>query len=334
MAGCDTFVAYPPSTPEGIVIFGKNSDRPAGERQSIRQYNSKTRKNENDMVQCTYICIPQVEKTNAILLSQIDWMWGAEMGSNECGVLIGNEAVWTTEEVKQGNEALLGMDLVRLGLERGNTARESLDVITQLLEKHGQGGACAENDPSFTYHNSFLIVDYNEAWVLETAGKYWVAEKVTKGGRNISNNLTIRTAFDLSCKGLKEYAKSKGLCRDDGKFDFAKCFSIDGDCEPNARQIGGKALLQQHDNKGSLDHKAMINILRHHDSGICMHGGFETTSSMVSELRGHPKRARHWMTGKPYPCKSKFQLQEALVKRSSMVATLDECIEFVQNYDL
>ena len=161
--GCDTFVAYPPAAPVGTVIFGKNSDRPRGEGQSIRRYPSAEHDlNQNPTLSCTYIDIPQVERTCAVLLSQIDWMYGAEMGSNEHGVVIGNEAVWTKVEIDSEDRALLGMDLVRLGLERGKTSREALDVITHLLEIHGQGGPCAEKDPSFTYHNSFLICDVDE----------------------------------------------------------------------------------------------------------------------------------------------------------------------------
>lgn len=63
-------------------------------------------------LQCTYIQIPQVEQTHAVILSKPAWMWGAEMGANDQGVCIGNEAVWTREPVAPG-EALLGMDLVR-----------------------------------------------------------------------------------------------------------------------------------------------------------------------------------------------------------------------------
>ena len=67
----------------------------------------------------------------------------------------------------------------RLGLERGKTAKEALDVITSLLEEFGQGGPCSDLVPEHTYHNSFLIADPQEAWVLETARAYWVAERVT-----------------------------------------------------------------------------------------------------------------------------------------------------------
>lgn len=66
----------------------------------------------------------------------------------------------------------------RLGLERADTAEKALAVIVDLLEKYGQGGNCMESHMVFTYHNSFLIADRKEAWVLETSGKYWAAEKV------------------------------------------------------------------------------------------------------------------------------------------------------------
>jgi secernin len=330
--GCDTFVAFPPLTSNpNMVVFGKNSDRPAGEGQSIRRYPRRTydlqekidKPNEDTrstaMLKCTYISIPQVETTYAVLLSQIDWMWGCEMGANEYNVIIGNEAVWTRiPDAKE--KALLGMDLVRLGLERGKTAREALDVITQLLGRHGQGGPCAEHDPSFTYHNSFLIVDCNEAWVLETAGNdCWVAQRITHGGRNISNGLTIRADFDLCSPGIQDYARKHQLWNGKEPFDFAKCFSSGGqiDESPDSRQACGWALLSKH--VKSLDHKGMIAILRDHESGICMHGGFETTASMVSELQRQKDddsktpcwgTASHWMTGQPYPCHSEFFSQQ------------------------
>ena len=67
----------------------------------------------------------------------------------------------------------------RLGLERGDTAEEALNVICTLLEKYGQGGPCCENKSDTCYYNSFIIADGKEAWVLETSGKHWAAEKVT-----------------------------------------------------------------------------------------------------------------------------------------------------------
>lgn len=328
LKGCDTFIAYPPTTPNGLVVFGKNSDRPQGEGQSITKYPARQWYDSNKMaadsddslstvlLRCTYIDIPQAESTYGVLLSQIDWMWGAEMGANECGVVIGNEAVWTNipeeeedDEHENQRSLLLGMDLVRLGLERGGTAAQAKNVIIALLEQHGQGGPCAENDPSLTYHNSFLIADYHEAWVLETAGRHWAAQRTTTGGRNISNGLTIRTEFDECSKGLQDYAKQLGLWNGVDPFDFAAVLSSGGPDEDRfSRQGCGKTMLERYDQKGTFDDKAMIEILGDHKSGICMHGGFETTSSMVSVLESGGL-AKHWMTGKSFPCKSEFLLQ-------------------------
>ena len=69
-------------------------------------------------LQCTYITIPQVPRTLAVVLSKPSWMWGAEMGANELGVVVGNEAVWTVED-SNGPPALLGMDLVRWERDNG-----------------------------------------------------------------------------------------------------------------------------------------------------------------------------------------------------------------------
>lgn len=63
-------------------------------------------------LQCTYIEIEQVPKTHAVVLSRPSWLWGAEMGANEHGVCVANEAVVTREPASE-SEALLGMDLVR-----------------------------------------------------------------------------------------------------------------------------------------------------------------------------------------------------------------------------
>ena len=91
---CDTFIALPPATRDGSVIFAKNSDRPAGEGQNIHNYPA-ARHPSDEALKCTYIEIPQAERTYGVLLSQIDWMWAAEMGANDCGVVIGNEGGWT-----------------------------------------------------------------------------------------------------------------------------------------------------------------------------------------------------------------------------------------------
>lgn len=48
------------------------------------------------------------------------------------------------------------------------------------MEEHGQGGNYYEDANScHSFQSAYLIVDRDEAWVLETVGKYWAAEKVT-----------------------------------------------------------------------------------------------------------------------------------------------------------
>ena len=56
--------------------------------------------------------IDQSPVTYEVLLLKPAWTWGCEMGSNEYGLNIGNEAVFTLE--KYAKIGLTGMDMVRL----------------------------------------------------------------------------------------------------------------------------------------------------------------------------------------------------------------------------
>jgi hypothetical protein len=116
-------------------------------------------------------------------------MWGFEHGVNEHGVAIGNERIFTVDDPHGASPALTGMDLVRLGLERGRSADEAIAVMTALLEEHGQGGSCEDgaDDP---YWSSFLVADATGAWVLETSGRTWAARAVDDGAA-ISNRVTL-----------------------------------------------------------------------------------------------------------------------------------------------
>ncbi|KAI1283778.1 Secernin-2 [Halotydeus destructor] len=294
---CDTFVVMADSTAKQAVVFGKNSDRPQGEVQEV-VFVPKTSHGQGTKLMCTYIEIDQVEETRPVILSKPGWMWGAEMGSNDLGVVIGNEAVWSKyEEDSVLEPRLLGMDLLRLGLERGTSARDALDVITKLLEKHGQGGPCAEKDSSLAYFNSFLIADSSEAYVLETAGKVWAAEKVESGFRNISNCYSIGTKIDLMSENLHEAAKSSGLWDGVCEFNFAVIFS--GEKNPlSNRLVAGKELLAKLSTDNKFDVSRMMTVLRDECSEICRRAdnAFPTASSQVSVL-SKKRPSCHWFTG-------------------------------------
>ena len=93
---CDTLVVLPNSTADGSLIFAKNSDREPNEAHHLLAVPAAEHA-PGEMLQCTYIQIPQVPHTNAVLLAKPFWIWGAEMGANEHGVVIGH-----VDMLKQG----------------------------------------------------------------------------------------------------------------------------------------------------------------------------------------------------------------------------------------
>jgi secernin len=301
---CDTYIVLGEATKNGNAIFGKNSDRLGSEAQLIT-YSPRLHHTKGEDLKCTHITIPQVVETYGVILSQPYWMWGAEMGANEYGVVIGNEAVATKEPLN--NTGLLGMDLLRLGLERGNTAKKALDIIINLLETHGQGGS--HNKKGLNYHNSYIIADSKEAYVLETAGRWWIVE-IVESFRSISNNISIRGKGDMRREGIIEHAIEQGYCKDENDFDFKMIFSSSPlpDTFP-VESRDGCSLNQLKSYYGEISPELIMKFLRTHDpAGICMHQrNNQSTGSQVSEISEDPSRSIHWFSGSTIPCLSIFK---------------------------
>ncbi len=298
------------------MLFAKNSDRSPNEPHLVVRYPAKDHDLEtNPTVKLTYTSIPQAAHTHEVVLLKPDWIWGAEMGFNEFGLNIGNEAVFTRE--KKGAASLIGMDFLRLALERTKTAKEALEFMIALLGRYGQGGNCGY-DHEFHYHNSFLIADGVEAYVLETAGKYYVAKKVTDFYA-ISNCLSIGSDYDLIHPGAITNAIKKRRHKIDKEFSFSASYS-DKIFTHFAKSKGRRcqAMQKLEDSRGVITTNTMTGILRSHAAdfkensnsvgSICMHAGGligdHTTGSYVASL-GEEKY--YFITGSSLPCLSIFK---------------------------
>lgn len=292
---CDTFFIRTSNN----VIFAKNSDRSANEPNLCLFYPGggvvETKK-------CTYISVGQVGPIHSLMLVQPSWMWGGEMGINDQGVVIGNEAVFTKSKRKK-QEKLLGMDLLRLALEIASNAKQATEVIIKYLTEYGQGGN-AGFDKKFYYDNSYMIADGKEAYILETAGQDWVLKLINTHG-NISNSLTIHDDYDNGSQVELDFTKK----HTEPVFTF---FS-------KAKQR--RACIAQNLDTGDIDVLGAIKILSmHHPDdeqhlytkgsvrSVCMHQsllGDHTTGSMIVDY--HDSFPTIWLTGSSSPCLSLFK---------------------------
>jgi hypothetical protein len=287
------------------ALFAKNSDRPPQEAQVVEWHD---RRAPTSGLRTQYLTLPD-PGAHAFLASRPTWLWGVEHGVNEHGVAVGNEKIWTVDDPRSLPPALLGMDLVRLALERATTADDALDVITTLLERHGQGGS-GEPGVDKPYFSSFLLADARTAWIIETSARTWAARHVHDGAA-ISNRVTL--ARDWT------YASDDVAPGDD--FDAWRAPRV-----PTAiadhRLTATRATVAR--GADDLDARAVVATLRHHGDGawghpgdgaavsrlpdgpgddgrgvtVCMHvrGDQATTASMVAELTSDRARApRAWV---------------------------------------
>jgi len=149
---------------------------------------------------------------------------------NEYNVSIGETTFGGRKELHNTDEFLEYWHLMELGLQRSKTAREMIEVITDLVEKYGYG---SEGE-------SYSIGDPNELWILEMVGKgkgnkgaIWVAVRVPDGYVSAHANHSRIGTFDMNdpenvmySKDVVDFAIEKGYYnpKSGEEFSFSEAY--------------------------------------------------------------------------------------------------------------
>jgi secernin len=285
---CDTLCVRT----DGAMLFAKNSDRHPDEAQVVEWHG---RRASGGRLRTQYLDIDD-RGAHAFLGSRPTWLWGVEHGVNEHGVAVGNEKIWTVDNPRRRPAALLGMDLVRLTLERARSAYDGLMFLTGLLERHGQGGS-GEPHREEPYDSSFLVADAGSGYVVETSNRTWAARQIDLGAA-LSNRISLRTDWTRASLDV-----APGTDFDDYRWKRMPTAIADERLAVTTAAVARGAsttpndlarTLRSHGDAGGAD--AAPGGLD--DGGtftVCMHRRdthSQTTASMIAELRaGAPARA-------------------------------------------
>ncbi len=312
---CDTFWAPGP----GRSFFGKNSDRKPSEPQAVCIL---PRTPEAPRSSVTGGDLPYPDRGYSVLLSKPSWIRGGEIGLNEKGVAVGNEAVFSRWPARK--DGILGMDFLRIALRSASTALEAVEILAELTERFDQGGNGAYRGRLF-YHNSYMVAGFDGAYVLETAGKRW-AWKKAEGPAAISNSYSIGLDYkrlDAETRKAISPVNEKMACYDEadagriGQKESWKpyvesrlhAFLTQGDSR--RRAVEGRLAAAGE----GIDLAAVLEVLRSRalpDPGrpgknavICAHDGdnlgYPTTASLAVEYDPRAERCVAWFPGTSYP---------------------------------
>lgn len=187
---------------------------------------------------------PAADHPKGSMRKVVDWDSGKPLGEipqvahtynvvgniNEHQVAIG-ESTWGGHkelEDTTGQSIIDYGSLMQIALERSRTAREAIDVMTDLVEKYGYASS----------GESFSIIDKNEAWILEMIGKgsekgaVWIAVRIPDDAIsghaneprirkvNLKDKENVRYSKDLI-----KFARKRGyFSGKDEDFSFADAF--------------------------------------------------------------------------------------------------------------
>lgn len=286
--GSDMLVALGSASVQGLTLFGLNhhaAGRPHHLRLAASCHHAPDATillGERDL--------PQARQTCTVLGWQPAGTWGFTHGVNEHRVAVG-VATWNSRLPRQ-QTGLTGAELTRLALERSHSSMQAVEVLTDLLTRHGQRPDPDGGDADHV----FLIADPAEAFVLEAAGRWWALLECWQT-RAVTDVALIRQDWRRLSPGLAEHAIAQDWWHNDGsKVDFAG--SLDGRAPTHApaRRRWGRASVALAQQAGAIDAHFLRRLLADHaeNNFELLPAGAEPTGSFLAELAADDRLPLAW----------------------------------------
>lgn len=316
--GCDMLVALARATVEGETLFGHNCNQPGRESMELVRVPGRVF-SAGEVVPMSRLLVPQARRTWTVLAGRCPGQWGYQHGLNEHGISAGLTSIGNRPRPLE--TGLSGPDLVRLALERANSARQAVDVLTDLATRYGQGGTETDTDPAF------LIADGREAFVIEMFGRHWAVQHV-KEVRAVSDVCHLRQDWDHLSPGLADLAIARGWWPSDGsKLDFAQAVAGERADSASPLRRWGRATLLLEQSNGQINLAVLRRVLGDHFEGcadevdpdaarlpleaatLCRHtatpAAVRTATSLITQVRPDDALPIAWYAFGP-PCQNLY----------------------------
>lgn len=277
--GNDMVVALPRATADGATLFGHNCNRPAAEPQALERVPGRHFA-AGESIRTAHLNLPQARHTATVLAVRSGSRWGYAHGVNEHGVAAGTTTVRT--RMPHDRPGLSGPDFVRLALERASSALQAVDVVTDLVGRHGPGAATSEDDAG---DPMLFLADGREAYLLAACGRYWAVQEVREV-RAQSDVCHLRQDWDRISPGLADFAIGRGWWPDDGsKLDFAGALISSEETSGSGLRRWGRATVVLEQQNGQIDAGLVRRLLVElSDAARTGADGTPTAASLVARV--------------------------------------------------
>ncbi len=257
--GCTTILVGKDASADGSVILGHNEDMGAASGRLLFQPGMT---HEESEISVNYVAIPQVAQTyqywaagNSTPVADKFYDGGWILcGMNEYGVSMGCNTMATREPRIPRGKGIMRYEIRKLILERSKTARDAVKLVGRLIDGYSQCDSPV----------AYCIADREEAWLVETTYRHWVAKRIPDDGCHvIANQYTIETDWDAASDDLLDYAAAQGWYDPEAgplnfKYTYGDQEHLDH-IENTSREFQGRNMLRG--KAGSLTVKDVLSVL-------------------------------------------------------------------------